>query len=92
MTDGPLALHLVTLATSHRAPLWVAVVLYAMAHADQRGHAELRPGELLGAVAADSSGSVLSRAIGTAVRNGWLREGSNAWHLVLAGQVARHGS
>lgn len=82
MTGKPLA---VTWAESQQAPLWVGVALYAVAHADARGHAHLQPGQLRSALAPDSRPEVLSRAIGSAVRKGWLHRDSRSWHLILAG-------
>jgi len=74
-------------ATSNQAPLWVAVALYAIAQADARGHAELRPGQLREAVAPGAPAPRVSEAIRRAVRAGWLHEDSTSWHLV----VVRHG-
>lgn len=70
-------------ATSNQAPLWVAVALYAVANADARGHAELRPGQLRSALAPGVAAPVVSRAIRRAVRAGWLHPDSTSWHLVV---------
>lgn len=70
-------------AKSNQAPLWVAVALYATAHADARGHAELRPGQLREALAPGAPAPRISEAIRRAVRAGWLHEDSTSWHLVV---------
>lgn len=70
-------------ATSHTAPLWVAVALLAVARADPFGVVWLAPGELLTAVAPGSRTQAVSRAIRQAVEAGWLEEGSNAGCLVV---------
>ena len=75
-------------AVSNQAPLWIAVALYAVAQADSRGHAELRPGQLRAAVAPGAPAPRVSEAIRRAVRAGWLHEDSTSWHLV----VIHHGS
>jgi hypothetical protein len=82
-TDQALALHLEALATSTGAPLWVAVVLYALAHADSRGHAELRPGQLRDALAPDRPRERITEAIRRGVRARWLHPDSTAWHLIV---------
>lgn len=72
-------------ATSHQAPLWIAVALYAVAQADpSTGLAVLQPGQLRSAVAPDQSAPALSNAIRRAVRAGWLHQDSTAWCLRLA--------
>lgn len=76
-------------ATSEQAPLWVAVALYAVAQADSRGVAQLRPGQLRAAVAPLSGSPVLTKAIRRAVAAGWLHEESTAWCLRLARPVHR---
>jgi hypothetical protein len=70
-------------ATSHQAPLWVAVSLYAAAHADPTtGTVALPPGHLAGALGV--AGSTLSQAIRRAVAAGWLDAGSSAYRLIVA--------
>ncbi len=88
MTNEALAVHLEALATAGKAPLWVGVVLYAMAHADARGHAELRPGQLREALAPDRPRERITEAIRRGVRARWLHPDSTAWHLV----VMNHGA
>lgn len=69
-------------ATSNKAPLWVAVALYAAAHADPAtGNVALPPGRL--AAALGVAGSTLSQAIRRAVAAGWLAPGSSAYLLIL---------
>jgi hypothetical protein len=83
MADQALAVHLEAMAVAGKAPLWVGVVLYAMAHADSRGHAELRPGQLRAALAPDRPRERISEAIRRGVRARCLHPDSTAWHLVV---------
>lgn len=70
-------------ATSHQAPLWVAVALYAAAHADPAtGTVAMAPGHLAGVMGV--AGSTLSQAIRRAVAAGWLDDGSSAYRLTVA--------
>lgn len=86
MTNRPIA---ETWATSHQAPLWVAVALYAAANADPAtGTASLPPGHLAGALGV--AGSTLSQAIRRAVLAGWLAPQSSAYRLILARPGASH--
>ncbi len=69
-------------ATSHQAPLWVAVALYAAANADPTtGTVALPPGHL--ATALGVRGSTLSQAIRRAVTAGWLGQESSAYRLIV---------
>lgn len=78
-------------ARSGRAPLWVAVALYAAAEADpSTGVARLRAGELREALAPHTTANVVSAAIRKAVACGWLAEGSSAWRLILARPVSTY--
>ena len=70
---------------SGEAPIWVAVALYAAAHADPAtGIAHLRARELREAVAPLATPDAISRAIRRAVAAGWLMPESSAWCLRLA--------
>ncbi len=90
MTQTPIA---ETWATSHQAPLWVAVALYAVAHADpSTGNAPMTRGQLRAALAPMSDSAVISQAIARAVTAGWLAAGSSAYCLTLARPVIVDGS
>jgi len=76
-------------ATSNQAPLWVAVALYAVAHADpSTGTVALPPGRLAGALGV--GGSPLSKAIRRAVLAGWLDQRSSAYRLIVARPGGQH--
>lgn len=80
MTTTPIA---EAWARSRQAPLWVAVSLYAAAHADpSTGTVALAPGHLAGVMGV--AGSTLSQAISRAVAAGWLATGSSAYCLTVA--------
>lgn len=80
-------------ATSDRAPLWVAISLYAVAHADARGCAHLSAGQLRKAVAPTASQTTVSNAIRRAAQAGWLEQDSTAWCLRVARPKAvQHGA
>ncbi len=70
-------------ATSNKAPLWVAVALYAASKADAQGRAVMEPGELRAAVAPTSGAATISQAISRAVGAGWLGQGSTARVLLV---------
>lgn len=73
-----------TWARSGECPIWIAVALYAAAHADPSGIVRLRAGQLREAVAPHATPDAVSRAIRRAVKAGWLDEDSSAWCLRLA--------
>lgn len=68
------------------APLWLQVVTYAVAHADESGRLDLWPWELRRAVDPHllMDPSQVSRAIRTAEHHGYLAHGSTARRLILA--------
>lgn len=76
-------------ATSNQAPLWVAVGLYAAAHADPgTGALALPPGRL--ATVLGVGGSTLSQAIRRAVSAGWLDSRSSAYLLIVTRPEGQH--
>ncbi len=81
MTAGPVEDVWVSRYRDRRQRLWLRVASYAEAHARPSGHAPLTAGELTKVL--DQGGPAVSRAIATAVREGWLHPASSARCLVL---------
>ncbi|MDF1705058.1 MAG: hypothetical protein P1U38_09815 [Aeromicrobium sp.] len=67
---------------TQRAPLWVSISLYALAHADLDGRVDLAPSHLRYVFRTDAP--TVSRAITRAVEAGWLDPTSSARCLVVA--------
>lgn len=69
--------------TNHHLPAWARIWVWAMANANEHGHARAYPGELRAVLDADST--EVSRAIRYARKRRLLDQSSNAGCLVLPG-------